>query len=308
LTKSFDLGTLSWARYIKVVDASDASLFPANADGYDVNGIECLHPGVSVVTVPEDLTPCVATSVVKYEPKKTKNGNNIQEIRSHASNALGAPQGNDTHNFVSLGFGGSLTIKYDFVIFNLAGDDIRIIETSFGNPNCPNYPEHATISVSMDGVNFTNLDEICLDGTVDLGAVPYAQYVKITDISNTANFGGSADGFDVDAVVVLNGPCSVSGAKMAEFDNTTTADESLEMSLYPNPAIDFSVVSLEGTMHGEMFTIEVMDAAGRLISKDAFTANGATAQYFLKVNDLASGVYTVRVSNANEQFVQRLVK
>jgi hypothetical protein len=54
--------------------------------------------------------------------------------------------------------------------------------------------------------------------------------------------------------------------------------------------------------------VELFDGAGRLISADSFSANGVNAQYFLQVNALESGVYTVRVSNANEQFVQRLVK
>jgi hypothetical protein len=308
LSNTFDLGGLAWAQYIKVVDASDASLFPMDADGYDVNAIECLHPGVEFLPIPEDFTPCSATEVITYNPGKCKNGNNVPVIRSNANNALGTPQSNDTHNFVSLGFGGSLTLKYDFVIFNLSGDDIRVIETSFGNPACQNYPEHATISVSMDGVNFTDLGALCLDGTIDLGSVPYAQYIKITDISNTANFGGSADGYDVDAVVVMNGPCGVSGARMASFDNTTIADETIEMNMYPNPATDFTVISLDGSRNGETFKVELFDGAGRLVIADSFSSNGVNAQYFLSVNALEGGVYTVRVSNANEQFVQRLVK
>jgi hypothetical protein len=308
MTNTFELGDLNWAQYIKIVDASDASLFPLDADGYDVNGVECLHPGVEFLPTPDDLTPCSATSVVTYNPGKCKNGNNVPVIRSNADNALGAPQSNDTYNFVSLGFGGSLIIKYDFVIFNLGGDDIRVIETSFGNPTCPNYPEHATISVSMDGVNFTDLGELCLDGTIDLGSVPYAQYIKITDISNPAHFGGSADGYDVDAVVVLNGPCSTVGSRISAYDNTTTADESLAMSMYPNPATEFTVISVEGSRNAETFVVELFDGAGRLVNRESFTANGANAQHFLKLNNLESGVYTVRVSNATEQFVQRLVK
>jgi hypothetical protein len=68
------------------------------------------------------------------------------------------------------------------------------------------------------------------------------------------------------------------------------------------------VISLDGSREGETFNVELFDGAGRLISADSFSANGVNAQYFLQVNALESGVYTVRVSNANEQFVQRLVK
>ncbi len=38
-----DLGTLAWAKYIKVVDTSDPSVHNAAADGYDLNAVEALQ-------------------------------------------------------------------------------------------------------------------------------------------------------------------------------------------------------------------------------------------------------------------------
>ncbi|MEK7576511.1 MAG: TasA family protein [Patescibacteria group bacterium] len=38
-----DLGLLAWAKYVRVTDVSDKSLFPADADGYDVDGIKALN-------------------------------------------------------------------------------------------------------------------------------------------------------------------------------------------------------------------------------------------------------------------------
>jgi hypothetical protein len=308
MTNTFDLGSLSWAQYIKIVDVSNPALFPVDADGYDVNGIECLHPGEQFIPGVDPLTPCSAAQLVSYSPGTCKNGSAVPAIRSNANNALGAPQSNDTYNFVSLGFGGNLVLKYDFVIFNLPGNDIKVIETTFGSPACQNYPETARISVSMDGVLFTDLGELCQDGMVDLGSVPYAQYVKITDITNPSSFVGSADGYDVDAVVVLNGPCAVSGARMANEDINNAPDEALSMSMMPNPAADFTVINLDGTLSNQAWVVEVMDAAGRLVSREQFTASGTHAQHFLNVQSYESGVYMVRVSNGTEQFVQRLVK
>lgn len=40
---SFDLGSLAWAKYIKVVDTTDASIHNNAADGYDLNAIEVLQ-------------------------------------------------------------------------------------------------------------------------------------------------------------------------------------------------------------------------------------------------------------------------
>ena len=35
----FDLGPLPWARYIRIIDTSDAGAFPSDTDGYDVDGV-----------------------------------------------------------------------------------------------------------------------------------------------------------------------------------------------------------------------------------------------------------------------------
>jgi len=40
---------LAWAQYVRLTDVSDISLFPNDADAYDVDAIEALHCGVPVV-------------------------------------------------------------------------------------------------------------------------------------------------------------------------------------------------------------------------------------------------------------------
>jgi uncharacterized repeat protein (TIGR01451 family) len=303
----FDFGPLTWAQYIKIMDASDASLFPANADGYDVNGIECLN-GSKDNPGDDGLVPCVLTDVLSYNPGSQKNGGSIHSLRNDPDKALGAPQGNDTYNFVSLGFGGSIELGFDFVVFNKDGNDIQVIETSFGNPTCVNYPEHAQVAGSIDGVSWVDLGELCLDGTIDLGSMTFLQFVRITDISNSSSsrFGGTADGFDVDAVVVL-GECYNASARYAA-DNTTTPDESAEMGLYPNPADDFTVIRMNGSIQDELLVIEVFDAAGRLVYTETVSAQANQTNIRLSVVDFAKGVYTVSVSTSRERLVQRLVK
>ncbi|MEZ5172166.1 MAG: T9SS type A sorting domain-containing protein [Bacteroidia bacterium] len=303
----FDLGVLSWAQYIKIMDASDATLFPPTADGYDLNGIECLN-GSADEPGDDGLIPCVLTDVLSYSPAYQKNGASINGMRNDPNKALGAPEGNDTYNFVSLGFGGSIELGFDFVVFNKPGDDIQIIETSFGNPSCDNYPEHAQVAGSIDGVSWVDLGELCLDGTMDLGSMTFLQFVKITDISNSASskFGGTADGFDVDAVVVL-GECYNAAARYAA-DNTTTPDESADMGLYPNPADDFTVIRLDGSIQDESLVVEIFDAAGRIVYTETVKANANQTNIRLNVVDFAKGVYTVSVSTPRERLVQRLVK
>jgi hypothetical protein len=305
MTGSFDLGALSWAQFIKIVDVSDSSLFPADADGYDVSGVECLN-GPARDPDDDGLEPCSMQSVVIYSPKKRKNGLDIAPERAVAENALGVPQNNDTYNFATLGFGGSIILGYDFVVFNLPGNDIKVIETSFGGVNCSRYPEHARVEASKDLLSWTDLGIICLDGEVDLGPLGWAQYIKITDVSDASKFGGNDDGFDVDAVVVINGGC-LNSARYAENNDRENLSP-VSISAYPNPASEFTILKLDGTRNGETWTVDVMDAAGRLVESKSFQSTDIITEYMLNLSSYESGIYQVIVTNGENRLNQRLIK
>jgi hypothetical protein len=263
---SFDLGALSWAQYVRIVDISDLLSFSHGADGFDVNGIECLN-GAATSLNDDGLVACSLQEIVSYTPGNRKNGTAVGAPRNNPANALGTPQNNNTINFTALGFGGTMVAKFDYVVFNQPGNDLRVIETSFGNPSCNNYPEKARVSVSMDNLNWIELGEICQDGEIDLANVNYAQYIKIQDASplSSNKFNGAADGYDVDAVVVLNNGCGTSSARLAQMDNTTTPDASLMISAFPNPMEDYTIVNFEGLENDSDFNFQIMDAAGRVI-------------------------------------------
>ncbi len=97
----------------------------------------------------------------------------------------------------------------------------------------------AFLSVSMDNVTWTYLDEICQDGEIDVSNVNYAQYIKIQDASpmSSNKFNGSADGYDVDAVMVLNNGCGTSSARLAQLDNITRFN------------VDFCIPESDGRLH-----------------------------------------------------------
>ena len=149
-----------------------------------------------------------AEQAVSFRQQKDINGASIISGRSQSSKALCAPQNNDTENFVSLGFGGDITLKFGRAIRNGAGNDIRVYESTFGNLSCAAYPEKARVFASQDGCRFVYLGEICQDGTLDLGSLNWAQYVRIVDVSSkTADYqsSGTPDGYDVDGIEALNG-------------------------------------------------------------------------------------------------------
>jgi hypothetical protein len=300
---TLDLGVLSWAQYIRIVDASDLLSFSADADGYDVNGVECLN-GTATVTGNDGLVGCSLQEIVSYNPGMRKNGTPVTSSRSDAAKALGAPQNNNTINFVALGFGGTLVAKFDYVVFNQAGNDLRVTETSFGNPSCTNYPEKARISLSLDNVSWAEVGELCQDGEVDLGSMPYAQYIKIQDASpmSSNRFNGAADGYDVDAVVVLNNGCGAT----ARFAEETAVEETMDFNVYPNPIEDYAIISLSDLDRETEFDLLLVDAAGRIVMKQPIVMNNEG--YTLFVNDLARGIYTLTLSNGEQLFVKRLVK
>ncbi|WP_027000087.1 DUF4114 domain-containing protein [Eisenibacter elegans] len=153
---------------------------------------------------------CTAAEVVAFSQGLTNRGRAVAADRSDPSRALGQPIGGDAKNsFVSLGFGGHIVLKFEQAIINGPGNDILVVETSFGAPTCNKYPEKVEAFASQDGQNFVSLGIGCLDSEFDLGDLEWAQYIKLVDVSNPADFRGEVDGYDLDGVVCLNGSMPV---------------------------------------------------------------------------------------------------
>jgi hypothetical protein len=161
---------------------------------------------VKVIDAP-DSQIIWAHSVYDFNQGLRKNNTPVLAERSDTSKALGVAQNNDTVNFVSLGFGGEIVLHYMYPFVDGPGDDIQIYETSYGNPTFANYPEKAEVYVSKDGVSWTYVGIAELDEMIDInGAVDWAQYIKIKDVSDKSSnkFPNDADGFDVDGVKVFH--------------------------------------------------------------------------------------------------------
>jgi hypothetical protein len=140
--------------------------------------------------------------------------------------------------------------------------------------------------------------------------VNYAQYIKIQDASplSSNKFNGSADGYDVDAVMVLNNGCGTSSARLAQLDNTTTPDASMSISAFPNPMEDYTIVNFEGLENDAEFKFQIMDAAGRVIRNNNIRVSTANPTYLFDASELARGIYQVLISNENGSYIVRLVK
>lgn len=314
----FDLQGLAWAQYVKLIDISRID-FPYGglADGYDLDGIVCLN-GEEVNPVLSTVSNEFAVEAYDYFPGTMKNGGAVPVARSNKDNAVGAPQYSDVVNFVSLGFGGKVSLKLGYVVFNKPGADLMLIETSYGNPSCDNYPETARIEVSLDNTTWYMLSEsFCLDQSIDIegSGTTMFQYVRISDASAMSNshFPGTADGFDVDGIVVAQPGCSsTSTARIAQVqsqDNTTTANEVAEISVYPNPFNETLSVNLSTSNTAESFEVSIINTLGQvMIRENVEVASSSAIRHMLPTSELAKGTYLISVRSANSNEVIRTVK
>lgn len=308
----FDLGPLAWAQYIKLVDVTPAAggIFSSElGDGYDVDGVICLN-GYEEDPQPSELVFGSATEAWLTQGTR-KNGSPVVASRSNKDKALGMPEGTDVINFVSLGFGGELILKFDYVIFDQAGNDIQIVETSYGSPSCNQYPEKMSVEGSLDGITYVPLtvDDICLDGYVDIAGNGPIQYIKIMDRSMASQFGGSADGYDVDGVVVLT-TCNGEGVDLERIaDDNSTPDEVTGSVAYPNPFSSDLTVEISTGADDNTALIEVSNYLGQSIYSERINV-AASAQVLHQVSarNLERGIYFITVTTNSNKEVIKVVK
>lgn len=155
----------------------------------------------SLAASPDGAGPW-ADTVTNFAQGLTKAGGAVPAARSDSTAALGVAE-NDTvePHFVSLGFGGVLTLGFD----NGISSGAVIVEAT--NPSYP--PETAKVEVSPNGSSWTLAGNVSQDGQVSLPqGVTCAKFVRITDTSDKASFSDdTADGYDVDGVQAVGESC-----------------------------------------------------------------------------------------------------
>ncbi len=310
---SVDISPLLWAQFVRIVDVSDPSDFSDNhADGFDVNAIACLN-GEGAYTV-NGLQSGSLQTIVAYQPGLRKNNTPVLEQRRQTDKALGTTLSEGQQiEFVSLGFGGSLTGRFDFVVFNReAGAELQVIETTFGNLTCSRYPETARFFVSQHNNNdWVELPGLCQDGTLEIGQLKWFQYLKIVDNSPIASnrFNGVADGYDVDAVLTI-GTCGqvARQGQLEELETTAQADEIGEIRLFPNPVESFIQLEFQGFDGKQPIQYEVTDMQGRLVQAGQLPVSGSAGTAVLPAEKLVPGVYTLRLLSDQMDTVLRFVK
>lgn len=165
----------------------------------------CCSAAVGTTNAQSNQEGCYGASVVEFSQGLKSNGQPVAANRSNPEKALGVPdRSNAADGFVSLGINGSIIIAFGGDVYDEAGDDIMVYETSFSGDTCGRSDdERASIAVSQDGTTWVSVTDICRDGAIDLAGLglDYVTQIKITDISTNSN----SDGYDVDGVEALNG-------------------------------------------------------------------------------------------------------
>jgi hypothetical protein len=324
-----DLGVLSWAKYVKIEDITNPTLnvfLSSNQDGFDVDGVVGYSScGGAAVSPADKYSP---NAVVSLTQGLCKNGTAVTANRSIQGRMLGAPQMSDvstpasSYNFLALGYAGSTVLSFPYTILNVAGADLQVFETTFGdNPsrNCASYPEKAKFEGSIDGSTWFDLDAVvtaddagailCRDGKLNIPAA-YAglNYIRITDV--TVLFGaGSTDAYDVDGIIGLGQCAGTSAPTQGKVANETEIGEGeFAMEIFPNPAADYASLNVTGLNNTDNYTIKVIDMMGRVVSTEAVNNSTGSFTHNLSINKLTAGIYIVSVESNGVREIVKLIK
>jgi len=299
----FVTGTTAWH-----INADEPAVMDYNVEFKSENQVESFYdpaafrssdhdPVIVGLSLPPVVEPvCYANSVLEFNQGNKRNGGNISAQRSNPDQALGEPQENNTYNFVSLGFGGSITFELEQDLYDEGSfaPDFIIVETTFGRADVmcfengqQNYPEQAFVEVSADNTTWYSLpNSYCRTSFVDISpavteGMPYARYIRLTDGSSESQFGPNADGYDVDGLILCQEEVQLAldrltNARLPEnagglnwnFMNLAPNEEGEgenEMMIFPNPISGNDLnMNIQSGMEGNAI-IRIFDVSGRLI-------------------------------------------
>lgn len=179
----------------------------------DIDFVVAAHAVVEkVITITP--APYYASAVVSSTQGLRRDDTPVNTNRSVPEQGLYYETDRNPENFFSLGFGGEIIVEFDCPIVNGEGNDVRIIEDTWGT-----YPlEEAQVwasktLVALDWVLLGVADNKTRDplynihtiAEFDLGGLDWAKYIKIVDIGDPALFNSipDADGYDLNAVESL---------------------------------------------------------------------------------------------------------
>ncbi len=269
---------------------------------------------------------CNGASVVTFEQGRRRDGRRVSRIRSNPKRALGTAKERRYFNFVSLGFGGSITVELNNEITdNPDANEFAVLESTgfFDNIPCRFYPETAEVFASQDGENFVSLGTTCQDGEFDLatGNLDTAKYIRVVDISNKYAFPWFfADGYDLDAIVCLQNGETIARKNTIAYAKDPTALESelldkelaleeVQLSVSPNPVKDQLFLEFGALTSGNI-DVTITDATGKTVYVQNIKLVPGQSNIPVDMSQYPRGFYIVNVSTpgGNLNTTQKIIK
>ena len=140
--------------------------------------------------------------------------------------------------------------------------------------------------------------------TITYNAAPVGLYnIRIYPV-------GSA--FNSTACYTLKAQISSTAFRLGDSENSASAESKIanensnKISIYPNPANDKLNVTVPGDENG-VARISILDQLGREVSSSDLKISSASNNFQLDLNKFVSGIYLVRVIQAENIFTQKLI-
>ncbi|WP_107039175.1 fibronectin type III domain-containing protein [Brumimicrobium mesophilum] len=105
-------------------------------------------------------------------------------------------------------------------------------------------------------------------------------------------------------IVTENGCTDTSTCIMVDNVGLEDIEQTLGVSLYPNPTDGAVTVLFENNMEGNQYSLEVIDATARKLAKQNITDNST----LVDLSTYERGVYIIRISNGKSESIHRVVK
>jgi Secretion system C-terminal sorting domain len=246
-------------------------------------------------------------------------------------NVLGRPDSTSTptvpshteEELLTLGTGGVIVLAFrdggivdgvgvDFTIFENPFDigngvfsEPGIVAVSEDNVTWYEFPYDVEAGTGLAGMTPTNGSEDPSDPNVSGGdsfdlltvGLEHIVYVRITDIGTTG--GGNSVGFDLDAVVAVNGETGTSS-----IEHPVNLPDTIKLSAWPNPFNSSLNLSIDSSDATDSHKISIFDITGRLVQQTSLSA----LNWSWNADSQPSGQYLIRVSNnRGEAVTQRVV-
>ncbi|WP_179320890.1 T9SS type A sorting domain-containing protein [Winogradskyella helgolandensis] len=303
---------LAYITQVKIVDTTPSG--SVSTDGFDLDAVVALT-GCNEVIEP---TPagCYPVDYFNYLEGTKKNGGVIDAIRTETpENTLGVPEGTDEYVFTTLGYGGEITLTFGGAVYNQAGPDLVVVETTFQNTwGCETYGEYANVYVSADDINYHFAGTVCKsDNTIDIsdaGDFDFIYYVKIV---NDNELSTTEDAFDLDGVIAIGTCEQFNYQAYAEEQyrllsvDTVDANE-LGLSTYPNPTNGVSYIEFKPQTTSKVL-IEVFDINGRnvgqVFNNEAYSGQVYKAEF--NTVSLAAGLYVYKITTGNSSITKKFI-